>query len=351
MFNSSLEILERAVEENVVHGYALAVGKRDRLLCSMAGGRLGGAGSPPVTEKTRYDLDALTQVMVTLPLMLLALENGRIALNDPISLYVKAPEDKRAITLKHLLCHASGMEANFLLEQEAENRAEALQALLRHPLAADVGKRVRYSGMGFLLLGKILEQIYDMPLDAAAKKYIFGPLGLKNTGYLPTGGDIAYTDTDVLTGEPRIGMPTEGNTRFLHGVSGRAGLFSEARDCARFLSVLANGGKLGGEMFLTPEALRLLSADDTPGMKAGWSLGFRLPGGEAAFMGDLWPGTGYGLMGETGATLAVDPVSGVYVALLTNRVRMAHEGRMFSRLVGLVYNSAYAQALRMEEPI
>jgi CubicO group peptidase (beta-lactamase class C family) len=188
-----------------------------------------------------------------------------------------------------------------------------------------------------------------MPLAAAAKKYVFTPLGLKRTGYLPTGEDIAFTEADPLTGEPRIGMPDEENTRFFHGVSGSAGVFSGAEDCCRFLAMLAGGGVLEGRMLLTPEAVRLFTADHTKNMKEAWGLGFQLAGRDVTFMGDLWPKNSFGLMGATGTAMAVDPQRGLYVALLSNRVQMAHENRAFLRLMRLVFTSAYADALRSEE--
>lgn len=343
------EILKRAIEENVIHGFALAVGKRDKVLCRAVGGTLGGADSPPVTEKTRYDLDALTQLMVTTPLLMLALEKGRLSLSDPLSLYVKAPQDKRGITLWQLLTHMGGLEPSFLLEQETENDEDGLRVLLSRPLDSLAGKRVRYSGMGFLLLGKILEKVYGMPLDAAAKKNIFSPLGLKHTGYLPTGEDIAYTETDTLTGQPRIGLADDENTRFFHGVSGNAGLFSDLEDCSRYLTMLTSEGKLEGKAFLTKEAVRLISADHTKGMKESRGLCVQIAGRDHTFMGDLWPKLGYGLTGATGTSFAADPTGGLYVVMLTNRVQTAHEGRAFLRLERLLHNSVHAGVLRAEE--
>jgi len=63
-------------------------------------------------------------------------------------------------------------------------------------------------------------------------------------------------------------------------------------------------------------------------------------------MGDLWPNCGYGLMGETGTAMAVDPSNWVYVVLLSNRVHMAHESKAFLRLTRLVFSSAYTDAVR-----
>ena len=272
-------------------------------------------------------------------------------MEDTLSFYGKTPSDKRLVTIRQLLTHTGGMSAHFLLEQDAEDAEDALRVLLERPLRAPGRKRVHYSGMGFLLLGKLLEQVYGMSLDAAAKKYIFAPLGLSHTGYLPTGEDIAFTDADSITGEPRTGMPDEENTRFMHGVSGRAGVFSDIEDCSRFLAMLTCGGKANGQLYLTPESVRLMTTNHTPRYKEAWGLGVRLADTAGSFLVDLWPANGYGQVGATGSAWAVDPNSGFYVALLSGRVQMAHESRAFQRFLRTVWNSAYAQVLRMEEMV
>ena len=72
---------------------------------------------------------------------------------------------------------------HFLLQEEARSDKDALGALLRHPLASPVGGKVSDSGMGFLLLGFLLEKVFDMPLDEAAKRFVTAPLHMNHTNY------------------------------------------------------------------------------------------------------------------------------------------------------------------------
>ena len=125
MFEAAQRILTGAVDNHVIHGFSLAIGRMDEPLFALCGGRLGGEGSPSVTPDTRYDLDSPTQMMVTAPLFLLALENGLLTLQDPISLYMDAPRDKASLTLLQLFTHTAGLSSGFLLEQEAENIQDA----------------------------------------------------------------------------------------------------------------------------------------------------------------------------------------------------------------------------------
>ena len=171
---------------------------------------------------------------------------------------------------------------------------------------------------------------------------------MKRTGFLPMGDDIAHTDANVDTGDPRVGEPHDENARFLHGVSANAGLFADIQDMTRFLAMLSQEGRTSAGVFLTKESIRLATADHTKGMKEANGLGVQLARREQSFMGDLWPKDGYGQAGYTGTSLAVDPASGLYVALLSNRVQIAKESGALLRLRRLLHNRALAEFLRSE---
>lgn len=347
MFAHTEEILRREVAEGICHGYALAVGCKGKTLHVAAGGTLGDAAHTPATSATRYDISSLTGMVATLPLMLLALESGRLSLSDRLSTYFTVPQDKRDITLEHLLTHTSGMEADFLLEQAAETPQDALGAILSRPLVGPAGKQARPSGVGMILLGKVLETVFSATLDTAARQRVFVPLGMMDTGYLPTGTNIAHTAADGATGEPRIGVPNDENALFLHGVSGGAGVFSTVEDCSRFLAMLANDGMVGKRAFLSRQSLGLVARDHTAGLGSAYGLVVQLACRGATFMGELWPASGYGHVSQTtGCTLALDPVSGLHAALFTSRMKVSRESEAMLRVRRLAHNALCAEALR-----
>jgi len=348
MFEAVKEILDQEVASGGCYGYNLAVGLGSGILYQTWGGALGGQGTGPADKGTRYDLSGLTETLVGMPLTLLALENGLLSLTDPLSRYVTVPGDKKEITLWHLLTHTGGIQSSFLLEPEAEHPGDALRVILRRPLGAPVGKRAKHSGLGAIILGKALETVYGMPIDRAAKRFVFDPLGMKRTGFLPTGGNIAHTDASADTGEPRVGEPHDENARFLHGVANNAGLFADVGDICLFLSMLSREGRGEAGVFLTRESLRLAFTEHTKGMKEARGLGVQVAGREQSFLGDLWPRSGYGQAGYTGTSLAVEPTGGLYVALLSNRVHIAKESEALLRLRRLVHNAALAAFLRGE---
>jgi len=99
--------------------------------------------------------------------------------------------------------------------------------------------------MGYILLGRILEQIGGQSIDRLAQEYVFEPLGLTHTTYRPA-GDVAPTERDPATGELLRGAVHDENARFLGGLSGNAGIFSDLCDMTRFVQMLALGGKRAG---------------------------------------------------------------------------------------------------------
>ena len=342
MFDSVDALMRSAVADGAFPGCALAIGLRERSLLTACYGRLGSPDSPAVTPETRYDLASLTKIVAPTMLALRALEDGKLALADTLSQFFDAPADKRDITIFNLMTHTSGMEPSFLLEENALDPRDALRAILARKLLYPVGKRAEYSCMGYITLGKILEKCYGLPLDEAAKRYVFAPLGMTATGYLPSGDNIAPTEIDAATGEPWQGIVHDENARFQNGVSANAGVFSNIMDLSRFAGMLACGGRCDGTTFLARDTLRLAASDHTPGMPLARGLGFELAARGVTFFGDLWPREGFGHTGFTGTSMAIDPRSGLYAVLLSNRVYPTRENMKLTRVRKLLHNLIYA---------
>ena len=337
-------LLSQGIAEGAFPGCAVAAGQGGKLLFSGVYGQLSPDSPRCVTAATRYDVGALTQVLATVPLTLAAIERGMVTLDDPITLWLdNVPGDKRAITLQQLLTHTAGFAPYFLLQEEAEHASGSLAALLRHPLAGTPGGKVRPSAMDFILLGFILEKVFSMPLDKAVKLYVTTPLGMGRTGYLPAGQDVAPASAHSENEEWQAGQPQDGNARFLHGVAGHAGLFTCLDDAARFASMLASGGRMGSQVFLSSRALHLAITDRTRGMNEPRGYGFGITRRSDPFLGNLWPSGGFGLKdGPSGSLIAVSPDDGFFAVLLANGFTSPREKLEMERLQKRLLNAAYA---------
>ncbi len=334
-------LLERGIADGIFPGCAVAAGQLSRVLYTSVHGKLSRGSSRKVCHNTRYDIGALTQVTATVPLALHALETGLMSLDDTIERYIgDVPDGKRGITIISLLTGTSGMPPHFLLPQETESDRDALRALLNPPLAGSAGAKVRDSAMGYILLGFILEKVYAMPFDEAVKRYVCAPMHMRDTGFLPSGDDIAPADG---ISDEEIGNPQDANARFLHGVAGNAGLFTTLEDMTRFASMLANGGRTDDGVVFCGRAVHLATTDRTRGLNEARGFGFRISKRSDPFLGHLWPSGGYGLVDSaSGSLIAVSPDDGFFVTLLANAKSTPKDRRETERVHKLLLNTAYS---------
>src|SRR5262249_14486945 len=138
----------------------------------------------PAKLETVYDLASLTKPVVTGLLCARRVENGQLALDEPVAKDLREFDrsDKRRITLRHLLTHTSGLPAwrpLFILARE--NPARALDAIAAEQLEHEPGERVVYSDLGFIALGFLLQRQAQTSLAQLAQHEIISALDLKHT--------------------------------------------------------------------------------------------------------------------------------------------------------------------------
>ena len=335
-------LLEEGLRDGCYPGAAAAVGFRDQVFAISCVGKISENG-PEVNDATRYDMASLSKVLGPTMLALRAIEEGKLTLWDRLErFFPDCPEDKKNITIKHLMTHTAGFAPAFWLSEEAKTSEEALEALLAHPLATPVGEQVHYSCMGYITLGKVLETVYGQPLDVLARERVFAPLGMAHTVYCPTGDNIAATEVDKETGIAWQGIVHDENARFLRGVSANAGVFSDIHDMIRFAQMLAGEGK----GYLSPATLKKAIQCHAQSADARRGLGFHLAGTPENYMGDLVPECAFGHTGFTGTSLMVDPTTGLFVVLLSNRVHPTRENSNLFRFRRRAHNVLYAAGIK-----
>jgi CubicO group peptidase (beta-lactamase class C family) len=130
------------------------------------------------TLDTIYDLASLTKPLVTGLLCAFSLERGEVKLDDAVARYLPefAREDKRGITVGHLLTHTSGLPAwRPLYLLAGGDKEQALQAIAAEALESPPGTQVRYSDLGFITLGFLLERLSGTRLADLARPMRRGP--------------------------------------------------------------------------------------------------------------------------------------------------------------------------------
>lgn len=340
-FEQVHHLVRQGLEQGAYPSAALAVGIGETVYLKQAYGNC--------TEDTLFDMASVTKILSPTMIAFRFLEDGLLRLYDSVGdFFPDAPADKKGITILQLMTHTSGIPAHFFLSDDASDPADAAKAILNHALAQAPGGDPIYSCMGYILLGKILEKIGGAPLDVLAEKYVFGPLGMTHTGYHPE-GDIAPTERDPATGKLLQGVVHDENARFLRGISANAGVFSDLNDMITFTKMLACGGRReDGSAYLSPAMLRAALVNRTPHSAGEFrGLGFNLAHSPRNFLGDLMSSRAYGHTGFAGTSIALDPETGLWVVLLTNRICPTRENTQLVRMRSLIHNAAAAEASRL----
>lgn len=301
-------------------------------------------------ENHLFDMASCSKVLGTTMLALKALETGEITLRDSIWRFIPdAPEDKRNIEIFDLMTHRGGFAPWFDIEKVGFAPEDAAKAILSVPLQYETGKEVRYSCMGYILLGKLLEIVYGEPLDIAVEKNVFSQIGMKNTMYNPLSkgykGPIAPTEYDKKTNKYKEGIVHDENACFLGGVSGNAGVFSTAEDVAKLCI------SLGNYDFLTKRTMDIASKNYTPNIPdEDRGLGFVVKGERFSAASDLFSDGSIGHTGYTGTFFFMDKETSFYFILLTNRVHFTRENNLLLRQRRKMCNTAITEYFRFLNP-
>ncbi|RZA30805.1 MAG: class A beta-lactamase-related serine hydrolase [Lysobacteraceae bacterium] len=332
--------IDRAILDNIAaHKLPGAVFhlERDGAVYQKAYGRFTyDDGASRVTPDTVFDAASLSKVLSTAPSVLLLAEEGKLDLEAPLVRYFPecANGGKEAITVRQLLTHSSGLPAG-LPAKPAWQGIDAAHRLACAQIATHApGSLFRYSDINYILLGRLVERVAGMPLERFAQERIFTPLGMADTGYRPLermaagriaptqrGGAEASLHADLAPNQLLAGVVHDPTVRRIGGVAGSAGVFSTARDVARFGRMLAGGGQLDGVRILSTDSVRLLTTAQSPGGLALRGMGMDIDSPYAQRpRGTVFPVGSYGHTGFTGCILWVDPQSRTFYVFLSNRV-------------------------------
>jgi CubicO group peptidase (beta-lactamase class C family) len=305
----------------------------------VAHGAMGNAqpdASPPIPAvfDTIFDMASVTKSM-TGAMIMQCVEEGRIRLSSTIGKLLPESNGKPLgkVTVRQIATHTSGLPAWLPLYKSKE---PVFDQILAGGMKTEPGEKYTYSDLGYITLGKILEQVTSTPLDQLVQERICRPLGMKDSGYRPDPAlrpRIAATAHHV-EGKTQtfIGDVHDENALGMNGVAGHAGFFSTAPDLVRFAlsyqfpTVASHMGippVLGG---LARKVAQTIQCDPQVGSHGvGW---FVTPSGYLP-SGELLSDKCYGHTGFTGTLIMFDPVNDLCVILLTNRVVSKSDGSAF----------------------
>jgi CubicO group peptidase (beta-lactamase class C family) len=242
----------------------------------------------PMSPDTIFRIFSMSKAITTAAALTLY-EAGKLGLDDPVSKYipcftnlmVATPDGlrppARPVTIRDLMLHISGLtygdgpEAlkttyEQLKPMESTNLTEMAEKLSRVSLAFNPGTGWNY-GVSIDVLGRVIEVVSGQSLDVFLTKTIFKPLDMKDTGFRvpPDKLERFAVNYSRTNGLKVIDAPAE--SKFAKSVtlfSGGGGLVSTARDYMRFLSMIANDGKLDGHRILKSKTVKLMTSNQLP---------------------------------------------------------------------------------------
>lgn len=295
-----------------------------------------------ITADSIFDIASITKLFTVIA-VLRAVEANRIKLDAPVSTYL--PEFKgvrqinpypdplspgkfvdlwpeggtvniNEVTIKHLLCHTSGIGAWYPLFNELvpeSPRGAAFQAAISKPFCAPIGKRIIYSDLGLIVLGEVLERMVGRSLEWIVKD-LCASIGLKAT-FNPTHKESCpATEFRKDLNKRMHGEVHDENAYGMGGIAPHAGLFASATELANF------GESIRTAKLISPELLASATAKVVGDGNVSRGLGFALATpGDASANGSL-SSRAYGHYGFTGTSLWIDPERRLVAVLLTNRV-------------------------------
>lgn len=339
--------------------------------------------SPAVTNDTLYDLASNTKMYTANYALQYLVTQGKANLDsrlvdllgsafveDTIDITYNGYENpglkvnkqwKAELTLRDILRHQAGFPAdpqyhndsfdqcsqktvpgatNVLFsgwDGSAATRAATLKSIFKTPLMYKPGTKTVYSDVDYMLLAFAIEAITGKGLDAFLKETFWDPMGLTHTTYNPLLNGFAANDCAAteLNGNTRDGAISFTGVRTatiqgqvhdekcyyaMGGISGHAGLFSNATELAKLASVMLTGG-YGENRYFSRNVMDAFTAPKKENA-ANWGLGWWREGDNQRcwYFGTQAPSNTIGHQGWTGTLTMIDPVEDLVVVYLTNKI-------------------------------
>lgn len=372
------------IKEKAYPGCQILVMKDGKTLYDRCFGYHTDEHSEKVKPNDLYDLASLSKTTGTLLAVMKLYDKGLFNLTDRISDYLPflRKTNKENLTIRELLLHQSGLPSSLLFYQDAIDKKSYKGMLFRyskdalHTVRLGIrtwgnpkfrfkkgliskkedgdytlqvcdslwlnrsfreeiqkkiaeaplrDKRYRYSDVGFILLQMFVEELGEKPMDEYLWQEFYQPMGLEHTAYLPlryfNKKEIVPSAVDSFLRKTILqGFVHDESAAFLGGISGNAGLFSNAREVGRIYQMLLNGGELDGKRYLSKETCALFTAGKSKISRRG--LGFDKPDVQNENNSPCAasaPATVYGHTGFTGTCAWVDPDHDLIYVFLSNR--------------------------------
>jgi len=314
---------ERYIKPGKIAGSSTLVARGGKLCYFEQEGLMDRERGTLMRADTIFRIYSMTKPVTSIALMQL-FEQGRFALTDPVGRYIpelanmrlwkagrypnfETVPSERPIEIRDLLMHTAGFTYDFLQQSNVDaaygklklgwptpgnTLKEMIGQLAELPLLFIPGSRWNYS-VATDVVGYLVEVLSGMSLDDYFKKYIFGPLGMVDTGFeIPAANQERFAACYERRADKSVVLqddPQKSHYRERSFLSGGGGLVSTMSDYYRFCQMLLAGGSLEGVRIIGRKTLEFMAQNHLPGSA---DLGDFATGG---FSETAYEGIGFGL--------------------------------------------------------
>ncbi|NBC24717.1 MAG: serine hydrolase [Bacteroidetes bacterium] len=368
------ELVAELIKEKAAPACQILVARRNKVVYHKAFGTHTYESSTPTLLSDIFDVASVTKVAATTLAIMRLFDQGKIDLKAPLAKYL--PEvigtNKENLTILEIMSHRAGLKSwipfykNTLKKSVTGNTIPSTtyyrqevkggyavtvanrlfmkknyvdsiyQLILDSPLRRK--GQYKYSDLGLILLARIIHSIDGRTLDKFVEEEFYEPMGLKRTGFNPIDRSISPSSIvpseydDYFRMQVLRGYVHDMGAAMLGGVSGHAGLFTNAQELAALFQMLLNGGVYGGERFLSSKTVKLFTKRVRGASRRG--IGFDMkqlnPNKSQNVAESVSRGT-FGHLGFTGIAAWADPEEELIYLFLSNRTYPSMSNKKLAR--------------------
>ncbi|TSD67683.1 serine hydrolase [Inquilinus sp. KBS0705] len=214
------------------------------------------------TLQTQFRAGSLTK-MFTSTLIMQLVEQGKIALNDPVSKYAANFKYGDKVTIKNLLSHTSGIRGN--TSPGASTPVDMVNTFKSEPLGFTPGEQFEYNNFNYIMLAYIAQKVTGVPYPQLVKKHVFDKAGMVNSGIDYKG----RTAPDVALGymvDEKTNELARMETGNIDAASGAGALYTTLGDLLKWSQAIDEHKVLKASSF------DLAFTPVQPGYGLGWTI-------------------------------------------------------------------------------
>lgn len=363
-------LMEDMIKTRSSPGGQILVAKDNKIVFMKSYGKSTYGKTKKIDNDDVYDMASVTKICATTVSLMKLYDERKLDLDAPIVRYVPetASSDKAPLRVDAILAHQARLKpwipfykTTVTEKKRPPHPIDTIYArsyrepftipvtdklFLRKDYRDTVWNRIydselrkkntyRYSDLGLYLMARSIKNITGTEVDQYAYENFYKPLGLRRTRYNPLDAiekdEIIPSEQDTYFRDQILqGHVHDMGAAMLGGVSGHAGLFSNAYEISIILQMLLNGGTYGGKRYVSPHAIQRFTTRYKDGKRRG--LGFdmkNLNDRHTPNMSKKASESTYGHLGFTGIAAFADPENSLIFVMTANRTYPSMENRKY----------------------